>query len=207
MSTQERAWWPEWCDGNCTILFEGGDQAEREISRQSTLWRTIGAAANPHQYLLGWFSHAWGAALRQSPPPGGAPAHAWIWKSKVGSCTHRSEPAQRSFAGWGWLSPLWRLRLFLWRRLLVGADAQRSAHRPGISHDPVSVERSTTNRRYAGRSALSSPPCTPASRRSPGRSHMPVSCEPETRREPGSWGLCLQDADGTGFSDSRMRWG
>jgi hypothetical protein len=58
---QERAWWPEWCDGNRTILFEGGDkQSEKFQTIYSVPYDPLGAI--PAQ-ISGGFPMR-GAALR-----------------------------------------------------------------------------------------------------------------------------------------------
>jgi serine/threonine protein kinase len=200
--TQERSWWPEWCDGNRTILFEAGD-------KQSESYQTIykapfdplaGVAASDAPTPIEWSGYPMLGAPRcanRSPlalasarldaEPGSWQLHSFDPRSP-GSY----QPVGDGFLPFGgyasfsgddsWLALMhkdspedasYRLIQFQWR------------HPQQVSELPLD------SRVYTAMYPSISPR----------NGQIAYACElqPETSRELGSWGLCLQDPNGGRF--------
>jgi serine/threonine protein kinase len=199
---QERSWWPEWCDGNRSLLFEAGDQ-------QSESYQTI--------YIVP-YDPATGLAGSGAPKPiewSGFPmlgvprcanraplavasarleADAGIWQLHSFDPRSPGDPnlvgdgflpfgGYASFSGDdSWLAlmhkdrpedPSYRLLQFQWRH-------------PGDVFE-LPLDPSVYAAMY--------PSISPRS----GQIAYACELQPETTRELGLWGLCLQDANGEGF--------
>lgn len=195
--TQERSWWPEWCDGNRSLLFEAGDQ-------QSELTQTIyigeysaTGLGNPRPVTWSDFSmlgvprcanrstqvlvsarlkgdNRWGLHRFDLRTPGA------------------SQPVGDGFLPFGgyasfsgddsWLVLMHKDRAAdtYYRLLRVPWDDPRQAVELPLGPQVYSAMYPSI---------------------SPTSGQVAYACElqPETTRELGSWGLCLQDVSGQGF--------
>ena len=196
--TQERAWWPEWCDGNRSLLFEGGD-------RQSESFQTI-------------YTTAYNAAETGAPRP-----LSWSDFPMLGvpRCANRSSLALAS-ASLDGESGNWQLHSFnlhepddpnlvgdgflpfggyasfsgddSWLVLMHKEKATDQAYR--LLQFKWSDPRETVDLPLAqGVYSAMYPSISPLT------GEVAYACElqPETTRELGSWGLCLQDVNGQSF--------
>jgi Tol biopolymer transport system component len=196
--TQERAWWPEWCDGNRTLLFEGGDkQSDKSQTIYSVAYES-GQAAIPSKITWSGF------------PMLGVPR-----------CANRISKVSTS-ARMSLESESWQLHYFDLRRpndhspvgdgflpfggyvSYSGDDSWLALMHKDNDTDPfyriLQIQWSDPQRtidmpldpRVYSAMYPSISPIT-------GQIAYACELEPETRREPGSWGLCLQDANGQDF--------
>jgi serine/threonine protein kinase len=195
---QERAWWPEWCDGNRTLLFEGGDKESKSI-------QTI--------YIVNYTTPGLGEPK---------PIH-WDGFVMLGvpRCSQRGDlvtaTARQDLERNTWLLHQFRLDKPNYP-LLVGdgypafggnvsfsSDDRWSVlmHKEG-EYDQVfqlitiqwddpdhPVDVPTPASVYAAMYPSISP--------TTGEIAFACQLSPDTRREAGAWGLCIQEADGQNF--------
>jgi hypothetical protein len=196
--TQERAWWPEWCDGNRILLFEGGDRQSQVFQTLYALPYDPAGQSRPSQIV--WSRFPMLGVPRCANRGSTALASARLnletqtWQLHWFDASRPREAAPVGdgflpFAGYAsfsgddsWLvlmhkdnasDPVYRILEFSW------ADPRNSAVLP--------LDARVFNAMYPSISPLS------------GQIAYACELEPETRREPGVWGLCLQNADGRGF--------
>jgi serine/threonine-protein kinase len=195
---QERAWWPDWCDGNRLLVFEGGD-------KDGTTFQTI-------------YIHHYDSPELEEPKP-------LQWEGFVmlgvprcarqggwGTATARREPDRN----------IWLLHQFNLDRpnnpLIVGDGYPAFGGNVSFSGDDRwsvfmhkegeydQVFRLVMIQWDDVRQPVDVP--TPASvyaamypSVSPTTGEIAYACQvsPDTRREAGAWGLCIQEPDGKNF--------
>ncbi len=195
---QERAWWPEWCDGNRSLLFEGGD-------KQSDTFQTI-------------YTIDYNAPELKTPRP-----IQWAGFVMLGvpRCSHQGDLVTAT-ARQDLERNTWLLHQFHLDRpnnpLLVGdgfpafggnvsfsgddrwgvlmhkeGENDQVFHLITIKWDDVEhpIDISTPASVYAAMYPSISP--------TTGEIAYACQISPDTRREAGSWGLCIQGPDGKNF--------
>ena len=196
--TQERAWWPEWCDGNRTILFEGGDKQSENSQTIYSVPYQPGQAAVPSKFTWSGFPML-GVPRCANRTPRVATSARMSLESESWQLHDfdLSKPNDHSAVGDGFL-PFGGYVSF------SGDDSWLALMHKDKDTDPIyrliqvpwndpqkTIDMPLDPRVYTAMYPSISPVT--------GQIAYACELEPETRREPGSWGLCLQDANGQDF--------
>lgn len=196
--TQERSWWPEWCDGNRVLLFESGDQ---QSERTQTIY------------------------LSDYPPTGAGGFRPVNWSDfsmlGVPRCANRS-PLVLVSARLKGETNSWQLHRFDLRTpnqpqpvgdgfLPFGGYAAFSGDDSWLvlmhKDRPANTAYRLLQFQWADPRQVVELPLGPQVYSamypsiSPTSGQIAYACElqPESTRELGAWGLCLQDVGGQGF--------
>jgi len=196
--TQERAWWPEWCDDNRMLLFEGGDA-------QSDKSQTIYSVAHESEQAAILSKITWSGF-----PMLGVPR-----------CANRN-PRVSTSARMSLESESWQLQYFDLSKpndhspvgdgfLPFGGYVSYSGDDSWLALMHKEKDTDSTYRilqvQWSNPQKYIDMPLDPRVFNamypsiSPVTGQIAFACElePETRREAGSWGLCLQGANGQDF--------
>jgi serine/threonine protein kinase len=195
---QERSWWPEWCNGNKTLLFESGDKQTDASQTIYSVTYEFGQAAKPVK--ITWSGYPMLGVPRCANRNPGATTSARLslesesWQLQFFDV---NRPNDHSPVGDGFL-PFGGYVTYSgddsWMALMHKDKESDSVYRIlqfQWNNPQKTIEMPLDPRVYTAMY----PSISPAT----GQIAYACELEPETRREPGSWGLCLQDANGQDF--------